>query len=768
MVLAFRRRARPYVNGLSAVELFRSEVEGAMRETMDALGLLYAPEGGRGRGLVASRRRVSDVPLRFFRLFVAIDADGSGEVSLDELYAYYGLSRSKLLDRLLGMFDLDRSEAFSFQEFVIALWNLCTQSRKRLLRFAMDIFDVDQLGTLDRFQLDALVRMVYAVEETPAALSAVVRQLVEPRDLDGLDVFLGKHPELLEPVTRAQDVLRRRTLGRDFWRARTQQRSDEFGELESAADILLRKRRARQAEQERAEAATPAGAAALQQEKSGRKSIVRVGPAGAGIGAGVSGGEAPGVPVTALGGKVRRGSAQGQNENENENENESENASQHQIQNQNQAGEPASGGARTAASAALSGADGAAALSEHEIYVLAGREMSVTQNKAVAASVEVSELARAMDACIARYRECEQDFMTTRADRASLPTTRVHQSSADFEAAVADAARLKQRLLRASFALAKHGAASLSEAERTEYLSCLRASESGAEQWFVTKDGKAYLKEMGREHAQRDVPEGATLLFGRLPRELLSKGEKKARLEYVARKAREEGKQIEARFAQLKERHVRRLERLFERFNLLSEEEEAVVPVWQWQKIPMDDGSERCFFYTPATQASLWAEPFLSNCGGVCEYGDCREDARARCITCAKEFCPDCDVVVHAYGPARNHRARGKIPAEEALWRDLVIQLPKAARGDVTRAICADPVELARRRLAEHERRDLALYGAVAGKDGAAGADRAEMKAKAGAGAESTGKAASGASAGGPKSGARAARHSVSAAATLR
>ncbi|KAH9010825.1 hypothetical protein EDB84DRAFT_1541807 [Lactarius hengduanensis] len=106
--------------------------------------------------------------------FVAIDQDGSGEISPEELRLKFSLATVKYL---MSIFDLDNSRGIGFQEFE-SLWKFIHQWRQMFVSFDVDHdgkIDADELGrALAHYDfrvglpvLDILVRK-YAIAPPPS------------------------------------------------------------------------------------------------------------------------------------------------------------------------------------------------------------------------------------------------------------------------------------------------------------------------------------------------------------------------------------------------------------------------------------------------------------------------------------------------------------------------------------------------------------------------------------------------------------------------
>jgi hypothetical protein len=71
-----------------------------------------------------------------YEIFQLIDADGSGEIDIDEFLIYFRLQKSRFAKRAFQVLDADGSDEIDFGEFVLGLYNFCTFDNLSLCRFA--------------------------------------------------------------------------------------------------------------------------------------------------------------------------------------------------------------------------------------------------------------------------------------------------------------------------------------------------------------------------------------------------------------------------------------------------------------------------------------------------------------------------------------------------------------------------------------------------------------------------------------------------------
>jgi len=159
---------------------------------------------------------------KLYSVFMALDADGSGDIDLNEFYQFFRVAASPFMDRVFTLLDADGSGEIDFMEFVLCLWNYCSFNMPRLVRFAFELYDGDNSGALEMNEVEVLIKDVYggSLENNPR-----IERIIELLDSDGdgsvtyseFKKFNQQYPILLFPAYRMQEKLRAKILGRKYW-----------------------------------------------------------------------------------------------------------------------------------------------------------------------------------------------------------------------------------------------------------------------------------------------------------------------------------------------------------------------------------------------------------------------------------------------------------------------------------------------------------------------------------------------------------------------
>ena len=209
---------RRYLGGQKPKRFWEDKLYPEIQETLEILDINY--EDG----------------YKLFQTFMDIDRSADGNIDLKEFYDYFKISQTKFSDRVFAVIDLDDTGELGFKEFVVGMWNYCTYDDRHLCRFAFDLFDLDKSGALSVPEVDALVRMMFNVEEADEKIMAHIQEHDSDEDAEiDLDEFLEvvrKYPEIMFPAFHIQEQVRESIFGNKYWFKATEHRRELFGQKE--------------------------------------------------------------------------------------------------------------------------------------------------------------------------------------------------------------------------------------------------------------------------------------------------------------------------------------------------------------------------------------------------------------------------------------------------------------------------------------------------------------------------------------------------------
>ena len=165
---------------------------------------------------------------RFFALFMRIDEDDSGMITLDEFFKYMDTDWSPFIGRAFNAMDSDHEGMSADQlepdEWMIGLLNYCTLTPEALARFAFELYDDDGSEFISHDELETLVDDVFG-QQSGFNREDHVKQLIDILDADGDGVIeydewrkiAGKATSMLKPAIILQTFLQRKCFGESYW-----------------------------------------------------------------------------------------------------------------------------------------------------------------------------------------------------------------------------------------------------------------------------------------------------------------------------------------------------------------------------------------------------------------------------------------------------------------------------------------------------------------------------------------------------------------------
>ena len=152
-----------------------------------------------------------------YKLFRKADKDQSGEISVLEFLMFFDIDRTVFAVKAFTHMDDDKSGEIDFPEFVKAAWAFVSLSKEGLRNFAFSIYDLDDSGSIDRFEVEAMVHELYGSQWRRSRLARqTLKELAARKQLSRHEFvdFARTHPALLFPAFQLQGSLRTALAGR--------------------------------------------------------------------------------------------------------------------------------------------------------------------------------------------------------------------------------------------------------------------------------------------------------------------------------------------------------------------------------------------------------------------------------------------------------------------------------------------------------------------------------------------------------------------------
>lgn len=177
---------------------------------------------------------------RFYRVFEKVDSDLEGGISLDEFFDYFDLEFSSFAQRAFSIMDVDKSgggkNSLDFGEFLAGVYNYCTMKHAVLVKFAFDLFDHDNSGSIDRKEIKDLILMIYGKKKLDENLEKFLNRYDKDRggsiDLNEWRESEKRNRTMLFPAFELQKQMRDCVLGESYWLKATRSRSTRLRELD--------------------------------------------------------------------------------------------------------------------------------------------------------------------------------------------------------------------------------------------------------------------------------------------------------------------------------------------------------------------------------------------------------------------------------------------------------------------------------------------------------------------------------------------------------
>ena len=155
-----------------------------------------------------------------YKLFRKADKEQSGEISVLEFLMFFDIDRTVFAVKAFTHMDDDKSGEIDFPEFVKAAWAFVSLSKEGLRNFAFSIYDLDDSGSIDRFEVEAMVHELYGSQWRRSRLARqTLKELAARKQRSRAEFvdFARTHPALLFPAFQLQGSLRTALGGARMW-----------------------------------------------------------------------------------------------------------------------------------------------------------------------------------------------------------------------------------------------------------------------------------------------------------------------------------------------------------------------------------------------------------------------------------------------------------------------------------------------------------------------------------------------------------------------
>lgn len=161
-----------------------------------------------------------------YRKFCEYDVRGNSQVDVDEFIVALGLQPELFLMLVFRLFDSNMEGSVIFSEFMMAYYQFLTLDKDSLAIFTFSLFDLDGSQTLDREEIELMMRVLEGKVSRNDSLAYKVLDLDGDGNV-GLEEFLimaSKRPNMMFLAFETQMALRSSCMSVSRWEELTKRR----------------------------------------------------------------------------------------------------------------------------------------------------------------------------------------------------------------------------------------------------------------------------------------------------------------------------------------------------------------------------------------------------------------------------------------------------------------------------------------------------------------------------------------------------------------
>ena len=161
-------------------------------------------------------------------------------IDYDGFLEFLEIDNTPYTDIFFLLMDRNKDGEFNFWEYILCLWNFLGSSEDNLPATIFTLFDVENTGVLEIFEVKYMLQLVYIFKPPIFARWAIEKLNLNEDGLCTIAEFVllcRHHPVLLLPIVNMRKNARKRIVHSRFWREIANIRMSNFGS-HSIFDIL--------------------------------------------------------------------------------------------------------------------------------------------------------------------------------------------------------------------------------------------------------------------------------------------------------------------------------------------------------------------------------------------------------------------------------------------------------------------------------------------------------------------------------------------------